>query len=116
MVKKKVFEAHIFNFDEDIYGEDIEVILLEKTRDNKKFESLDHLKKQISLDKQVIENRKVQVLTFGSFDFVHKGHEYYLFEAKKYGTHLSTIVAHDENIMKIKWNPPETHMDIWASA
>jgi riboflavin kinase/FMN adenylyltransferase len=37
MVSKKIFEAHIFDFDADIYGKNIEIILLKKIRDNRKF-------------------------------------------------------------------------------
>jgi glycerol-3-phosphate cytidylyltransferase-like family protein len=33
---------------------------------------------------------------------VHDGHKHYLFQAKKYGNYLTTIVASDENIKKIK--------------
>lgn len=106
MVKKWVFEAHIFHFDMDIYWKEIEIILLKKIRDNKKFGNLDALVHQIKQDKILCENIFIPVLTFWSFDLVHKWHEYYLFEAKKYGTHLTTIVASDENIFKIKWKTP----------
>ncbi len=107
MVQKRVFEAHIFDFDSDIYGKKIEVILLEKVRDNRKFDSLEDLKEQIWNDKKTILQRQVHVLTFWSFDVVHKGHEYYLRQARKYGTHLTTIVAHDYNIESIKWQAPQ---------
>jgi cytidyltransferase-like protein len=33
---------------------------------------------------------------------VHKGHKYYLKEAKKYGDILITIVARDSTIEKVK--------------
>jgi len=102
MVKKWVFEANIFDFDMDIYGKNIEVILLKKIRDNKKFNSLDELVEQIQKDKITCKNISIPVLTFGSFDLIHEWHKHYLFEAKKYGTHLSTVVASDENIEKIK--------------
>ncbi len=103
MVKKWVFEAHIFNFDADIYGENIEVILLKKIRDNKKFTSLEELISQINTDKKTIMWETLNILTFGSFDVTHQWHKYYLQEALKYGNHLITIVASDNNIEKIKW-------------
>ena len=102
MLSKKIFETHIFNFSQDIYGETVEVIILQKIRDNRKFENLEDLKIQIHKDKIVCENIKMPVLTFWSFDLIHEWHKHYLFEAKKYGTYLSTVVASDENIKKIK--------------
>jgi len=48
--EKDLVEAHILNFDEDVYGEFIEVFFLDRIRDEKKFESLDELKKQIKRD------------------------------------------------------------------
>lgn len=49
-LQKDLIEAHILDFDKDIYGEIIEVAFLERIRDEKKFESLDELKKQITKD------------------------------------------------------------------
>jgi len=46
----KIIEVHIFNFKKPIYGKDIEVIFKQKIRDEKKFNSLEDLKKQIQLD------------------------------------------------------------------
>ena len=43
-------ETFIYNFSDDIYGEDIRVELLKFIRPEKKFESLDALKEQISAD------------------------------------------------------------------
>jgi riboflavin kinase/FMN adenylyltransferase len=71
MVKKKVFEAHIFDFDDDIYGKDIEVILLKKIRDNRKITSLNELTNQIKSDQNQIKSQKLNILTFGSFDYLH---------------------------------------------
>lgn len=48
--KFQSLETHILNFDEDIYGEKITVELLKMIRPEKKFASLDELKKQISID------------------------------------------------------------------
>ncbi|KEY91013.1 riboflavin biosynthesis protein ribF [Candidatus Photodesmus blepharus] len=43
-------EVHLFNFHSNFYGSQLEVFLLHKLRDEKKFESFDLLKKQIKLD------------------------------------------------------------------
>lgn len=105
-VWKKMFEVHIFNFDADIYGEEIEIYILQKIRDNKRFESLELLSQQLQQDKEKIQNLQLNILTFGSFDVVHKGHEYYLSEAKRYGDRLITIIATDTNIERIKGRKP----------
>lgn len=106
MLSKKIFEAHIFDFNNNIYGKDIEIILLEELRENKKFSSLEKLISQIKNDVALARSHDISVLTFGSFDVVHAGHQYYLWESRKYGNSLSTIVASDENIQKIKWKAP----------
>jgi len=43
-------ETHLFNFDQDIYGEQIKVELLKFHRDEMKFSGIDALKTQINLD------------------------------------------------------------------
>ncbi len=43
-------EVHLFDFDQDIYGEQVCVSFQHKIRDEKKFESFDDLKNQIKLD------------------------------------------------------------------
>lgn len=46
------------------------------------------------------------VMTFGTFDRFHPGHEYYLREAKKLWDTLITVVARDSTVMTIKWKKP----------
>ncbi|MBR1977270.1 bifunctional riboflavin kinase/FAD synthetase [bacterium] len=50
----EVLEAHILDFDADIYGEKIEIEFLDYVRVSKKFNSLDELKAQIAKDKDYI--------------------------------------------------------------
>ena len=50
----RTIETHIFDFDEDIYGLDINVTFIEKVRDEVRFASLDELKNQLEIDKQNI--------------------------------------------------------------
>lgn len=45
-----LLEAHILDFDEDLYGKTIEVIFRHKIRDEVKFDGLEALKQQISAD------------------------------------------------------------------
>jgi riboflavin kinase/FMN adenylyltransferase len=49
-------ETHILNFDKDIYGDKIEVLFSKKLRDEKKFNSVDELVKQISIDVKLAED------------------------------------------------------------
>jgi riboflavin kinase/FMN adenylyltransferase len=51
-----VLEIHIFDFNEEIYGERIEVEFFKKIRDEQKFDNLDKLKEQINLD--IVKTRK----------------------------------------------------------
>ncbi len=51
--KKEIkIEANLFDFDFDIYGEHIEIAFLKKIRNEEKFQSLDHLKARLALDKE----------------------------------------------------------------
>jgi len=101
-----IFESHIFNFNKNIYWKIIEIIILEKIRENKKINNTDELKLLIQNDIKKINNIKYNVLTFWTFDIVHAWHEYYLKQSKKYSDKLITIIATDKNIEKLKWKPP----------
>lgn len=48
-----ILEVHIFYFREDIYGESIIILFIDKLRDEKKFNSVEELKQQLEIDKQV---------------------------------------------------------------
>jgi len=45
-----VLEVHLFNFDQDIYGRHLDVEFCKKLRDEKKFDSFELLRRQISRD------------------------------------------------------------------
>ncbi|MFV0572230.1 MAG: bifunctional riboflavin kinase/FAD synthetase [Xanthomarina gelatinilytica] len=45
-------EVHFFNFNEAIYNKNLVIELLDRIRDEKKFDSLDHLKNQLQKDRQ----------------------------------------------------------------
>ncbi len=47
---QRMLEVHILDFDRAISGQDVEVLFLQKLRDEKKFESADALKSQIAAD------------------------------------------------------------------
>ncbi len=44
-------EVNVFNLDEDIYGENVEIFFVDRIRPEHKFDSLDELKKQLVIDK-----------------------------------------------------------------
>jgi riboflavin kinase/FMN adenylyltransferase len=48
--KEPLLEAHLFDFDGDLYGKRIQVEFVEKLRDEEKFDSLDAMVKQIDRD------------------------------------------------------------------
>ncbi|MGR5252796.1 bifunctional riboflavin kinase/FAD synthetase [Vibrio astriarenae] len=50
---RQQLEVHLFDFHANLYGKQIEVSLLHKLRDEKKFDSFDLLKQQIELDAEV---------------------------------------------------------------
>ncbi|OLQ85589.1 riboflavin biosynthesis protein RibF [Vibrio panuliri] len=47
---RQQLEVHLFDFQGDLYGKQLEIVLLEKLRDEHKFESFEALKQQIELD------------------------------------------------------------------
>lgn len=51
-------------------------------------------------------NKRKKVLAFGTFDIFHKGHEFYLREARKHGNTLNVIVARDSTVKQIKGKFP----------
>ena len=57
---KELLEPYFFDFDEDIYGQTIEVELISFLRDERSFESLDALKAQIARDCEAARARLAQ--------------------------------------------------------
>ncbi len=47
-------EVHIFNFDENIYNQTLEIIFFEKIRDEKKFDNVNELIEQLKKDKDMV--------------------------------------------------------------
>ncbi|MBS1627213.1 MAG: riboflavin biosynthesis protein RibF [Bacteroidetes bacterium] len=54
--KRRVIEINIFDFDEDIYGEVLHVSVLQYTRGDMPFTSLEALKEQLAIDKETVVN------------------------------------------------------------
>ncbi|MGE8721277.1 bifunctional riboflavin kinase/FAD synthetase [Leptospira terpstrae] len=53
-------EVNVFDFDGDLYGKEIELEIVHKIRDEKKFSSLDELKNQLTKDKE----ESIHILNF----------------------------------------------------
>ena len=51
---QRTIETNIFDFDEDIYGLDLKVTFLRKVRDERRFDSIDSLRSQLSTDRLTI--------------------------------------------------------------
>lgn len=49
----RTIEVNIFNFDKEIYGEELEILFIEFIRAEQKFSGIDALKAQLSLDKTI---------------------------------------------------------------
>ena len=49
--EKQTIEVNLFDFDADIYGQKLEISLLEYIREEQKFGSVDLLKEQLNRDK-----------------------------------------------------------------
>lgn len=60
---KQTIEVNIFDFESDLYNSGIEVALVARLRDEKRFASIEHLKEQLVIDKQnaleALKNEKV---------------------------------------------------------
>ena len=52
----ETIEVNIFDFDSDIYNSSITIYLIERIRDEIKFSSLDELKNQLALDKEIVKS------------------------------------------------------------
>lgn len=55
-VKERKIEVHLLDFHEDIYDEPMEIAFLSFLREEKKFASMEDLKKQLEKDKETIRN------------------------------------------------------------
>lgn len=51
------------------------------------------------------KNKKI-VMAFGTFDYFHEGHEYYLKKAKEMGDYLLVVIARDRTVRQTKGEMP----------
>ncbi|MFA6486406.1 MAG: adenylyltransferase/cytidyltransferase family protein [Candidatus Magasanikbacteria bacterium] len=48
-----------------------------------------------------------KVITFGTFDILHPGHEFMLAKAKEYGDELVVVIARDKTVCSVKGKNPK---------
>lgn len=53
--KKEILEVHIPDFEENLYGKELKIEIINKIRDEKKFNNLDELKEQIKKDLECLK-------------------------------------------------------------
>ena len=70
-----MLEAHLFDFDGDLYGQYLSVDFVRRLRDEKKFESLDALVEQMHIDsaqaRAARRTRRMTASTSGFFAFLN---------------------------------------------
>lgn len=54
-----------------------------------------------------IGEKKKLVMVFGTFDYLHAGHENLFKQARELGSEIITILARDKTVKKIKGHPPD---------
>lgn len=50
--RRQTIEVHIFDFNQEIYNSGIEIAIIKRLRNEKRFPSVDHLKQQLIIDKE----------------------------------------------------------------
>jgi riboflavin kinase / FMN adenylyltransferase len=73
-VHNLTIEAHIFDFSQEIYGEEITIVFIEHTRDEKKFRDLELLRRRLIIDRIKVKNildEKIPTDTFHGDSSVH---------------------------------------------
>lgn len=67
---------------------------------------LNWIKKKFGSAKKRPATDQKLVMAFGTFDYLHAGHENYLKQAKKLGDELIVIIARDQTVRSVKGQPP----------
>lgn len=53
--------------------------------------------------------KMIKVLTFGTYDIFHPGHEHHLKKSKDYGDELFVVIARDETVKIVKGKYPKNN-------
>lgn len=52
-------------------------------------------------------NKKILVMVFGTFDYLHAGHENLFIQARELGNEIITVIARDKTVKTIKGEYPD---------
>jgi len=47
-----------------------------------------------------------KIMVFGTFDIFHKGHKYFLEQARRYGDYIIVVIARDKTVEEVKKKKP----------
>lgn len=61
---------------------------------------------------KIIQKKIKKSMVFGTFDLFHRGHEFYISEAKKYSESIIVVVARDSRVLSGKWFLPNDNENI----
>lgn len=104
--ERQLLEAHLLDFHGDLYDKEIVVYPLQKIRENEKFDEFYQLGRQIEKDIAWVHGHTITMMTFGTFDRIHPGHEAYLTQARCRWDKLITVIARDQMVKQLKGKPP----------
>jgi len=54
-----------------------------------------------------MSTEKKIVMIFGTFDYLHAGHENYIKQAREHGDHILAVIAKDKTVEKVKSRLPD---------
>src|SRR5262249_4954572 len=111
--RRRVLEAHLLDFNDELYGMEIEITLFEKLRDAKEFDNDAALRTVIAADVQAVRayfaKQPTRLMVFGTFDIIHEGHPDLFAQARSLAPHpyLIVSVARDSVAERIKGFRPK---------
>ncbi|HWP60993.1 MAG TPA: riboflavin kinase [Candidatus Paceibacterota bacterium] len=108
---RQLLEAYLLDFDDDLYGTEISVTLIEKIRDAEKYTDDTALRAAIAGDVALVRKlltRQKRIMVFGTFDIIHAGHEDLFRQARALAAnpYLVVSVARDDVVARIKGARP----------
>ena len=105
--ERHILEAHLLDFEDDLYGLPIIIKLYGKLRERMQFASEEELRKTLQHDDILAREffaLQKKVMVFGTFDMIHKGHENLFEQARALmpNPYLIVSIARDAVAQRIK--------------